>query len=438
MKAGLLFATALLALLASPVFAVGNVTITGIGMMPNANFTNSNTSAVFLNLSFAVTTETGSRIVNITRLNISLGNGSTTGNVSAVELYMSNDTTVIGSAVMNLNATAFNVSLTNTLVVNSSANTSVIVRFNITFNATTSQLISAILGSAADVLVNDASNVTVAAAILSNATQLQNIHANVTVEPKFVDTNVINQSIVFSITPTGKDGINRTVIWIPSGYNFTNISNVEYGGGNESFGGSVTATTAPNYINITMPATTGRVKVFFNVNTSTTRVNSQAFSVFIDGVNLSNISSDPIPAGSTNITTQQLINVSNVALAKGAAIVNGTDYWEFNFTISYTANVTGTIQFKMTNWTDASSNVRTINLNTTGGVYYASLRNNSGNFSDPNAKFNVTNVYGDIGINRTVTDGSSATFILRMIIPSDTPISSTWAATYNWLFRALY
>src|SRR3989344_5944284 len=137
MKAGLLFATALLALLASPVFAVGNVTITGIGMMPNANFTNSNTSAVFLNLSFAVTTETGSRIVNITRLNISLGNGSTTGNVSAVELYMSNDTTVIGSAIMNLNSTAFNVSIPNTLVVNSSSNASIIVRFNITFNATT-------------------------------------------------------------------------------------------------------------------------------------------------------------------------------------------------------------------------------------------------------------------------------------------------------------
>ena len=54
--------------------------------MPNSNFTNSNTSAVFLNLTFSVTTETGSRIVNITQLNISLGNGSTTGNV-----YLSED-----------------------------------------------------------------------------------------------------------------------------------------------------------------------------------------------------------------------------------------------------------------------------------------------------------------------------------------------------------
>ena len=133
-----------------------------------------------------------------------------------------------------------------------------------------------------------------------------------------------------------------------------------------------------------------------------------------------------------------MINVSNVALAKGAAIVNGTDYWEFNFTVNFTANVTGTIQFKLTNWTDASSPPDTINLNTTGGVYYASLRNNSANFSDPNAKFNVTNVYGDIGINRTVTDGSSATFILRMIIPAGSAVSSTWAATYNWLFRTLY
>ncbi len=436
MKTNLIFALGILVLLSSPVFAVGNVTVTGAGLMPNGNFTNSNTSAVFLNLSFAVTTETGSRIVNITRLNVSLGNGSTTGNVTAVELYMSNDTTVIGSAVMNLNATAFNVSIPNTLVVNSSSNASVIVRFNITFNATTRQLISAILGSSGDVLTNDGADVTVAAAILSNATQLQNIHANVTVEPKFVDTSVINQTIVYFITPTGKDGVNRTIITIPSGYNITNVLSVEVDASNTTSG--VANTTAPGYINITLTtATTQKIKVSFNVNTSATRVNSTAFSAFIDGGNLSNITSDPIPAGSTNVTTQQLINVSNVALAKGAAIVNGTDYWEFNFTITYTANVTGTIQFKMTNWTDASSPPNTINLNTTAGVYYASLRNNS-NFSDPNAKFNVTNVYGDIGINRTVTDGSSATFILRMIIPSGSAISSTWAATYNWLFRALY
>lgn len=432
-----LIAVFALVLLAGPVFAVGNVTVTGAGLMPNSNFTNSNTSAVFLNLTFSVTTETGSRIVNITQLNISLGNGSTTGNVSAVELYLYNDSTVIGSAIMNLNSTAFNVSIPNTLVVNSSSNASIIVRFNITFNATTRQLISAILGSAADVLVNDASNVTVASAILSNATQLQNIHANVTVEPKFVDTNAINQTIVYFITPTGKDGLNRTVVWIPSGYNLTNISTVEVDGSNST--GGVTITTASNYINVTMTsATAQKIKISFNVNTSATRVSSAAFSAYIDGGNLTNISSEPIPAGSANVTTQQLINVSNVALAKGAAIVNGTDYWEFNFTVNFTANVTGTIQFKLTNWTDASSPPDTINLNTTGGVYYASLRNNSANFSDPNAKFNVTNVYGDIGINRTVTDGSSATFILRMIIPAGSAVSSTWAATYNWLFRTLY
>ncbi|MBS3051639.1 MAG: hypothetical protein J4400_05825, partial [Candidatus Aenigmarchaeota archaeon] len=71
-----LIAVFALVLLAGPVFAVGNVTVTGAGLMPNSNFTNSNTSAVFLNLTFSVTTETGSRIVNITQLNISLGNGS--------------------------------------------------------------------------------------------------------------------------------------------------------------------------------------------------------------------------------------------------------------------------------------------------------------------------------------------------------------------------
>lgn len=419
-------------LLLSPAFAVGNVTVTGSGLMPNSNFTNSNTSAVFLNLSFAVTTENGSRIVNITRLNISLGNGSTTGNVSAVELYLSNDTTVIGSAVNSMNSTAFNISIPNTLVVNSSSNASVIVRFNISFNATTRQLLSAILGSAADVLVNDGSNVA-SAAIQSNATQLQSLQANTSVFPQFVDTNVINQTIVYTIVPTGKDGINRTVITIPSGYNLTNVSTVQVDGSNTT--GGVTTTTAPNYINVTLTtATTQAIKVTFNVNTSAVRVNSTAFTSTVDGGNLSNIATSAA-AGLTNITTQQIINVTNVALAKGAAIVNGTDYWEFNFTLSFTANLTGTIQFKMTNWTDASSPPNTINLNTSS-AYYATLRNNS-NFSDNNGKFNVTNIYGDIGLNRTTTDSSSLTLILRMIIPSGTAVSSTWAATYNFLFRAV-
>lgn len=415
----------------SPVFAVGNVTVTGRDLVPNGNYTNTNTSVAMLNLSFEVTTETGSRTVNITLLNISLGNGSTVGNISAVEIYLSNDTRVIGSAVNSMNSTAFNITLSSTFVVNSSSNASVIVRFNISRNATTRQLLSAILGSATDVGVNDGSNVTVSGG-QSNATQLQDIHANVSISPRFVDTNVINQTLVYTIVPTGRDGINRTIITIPSGYNLTNVSTVEVDGSNTTSG--VTTTTAPNYINVTITTpTTQKIKVTFNVNTSATRVDSSAFTSTIDGGNRSGIPTEAVSPG-TNATIQQIINVTSITIAKAAAIVNGTDYWEFNLTLNFTSNLTGLIQFKMSNWTDASSPPNHINTNVSS-TYYATLRNNS-NFSDTNGKFNVTNVYVENwGLNQTITESGTLTLILRMIIPTGTAISSTWAATYNFLFR---
>ena len=132
-------------LMLSPVFAVGNITITGRDLVPVNNYTNSNTSVAMLNLSLAVTTETGSRTVNITFLNISLGNGTNVGNISAVELYMSNDTTVIGSSVTPTNSTMFNITISNKLVVNSTSNASIIIRFNLTRNATSRGLLSAVI-----------------------------------------------------------------------------------------------------------------------------------------------------------------------------------------------------------------------------------------------------------------------------------------------------
>lgn len=424
----------------SPVFAVGNLTVTGRDLMPINNWTNSNTSVVMLNLSLNVTTETGSRTVNVTLLNISLGNGTNVGNISAVELYLNNvssDGTVIGSSVTPMNSTAFNVTIPNKLVVNSSLNASIIVRFNLTFNATSHQFLSAVLSSATDVGVDSGgSNVTLGNTVISNITIIQNLHANVSISPQFLDTNTINQSIMYTIIPTGTDGVNRTVIWIPSGYNLTNVSTVQVDGSNTT--GSVTVTTAPNYINVTVGGTPTiqTIKVTFNVNTSITRVNSAAFLSFLHGGNLTNISTDSPTVGSTNVTTQQIVNVTGIIVNKGAAIVNGTDYWEFNITLNFTANLTGLIQFKMTNWTDASNPPNTIHLNTSS-AFYATLRNNTNNISDANGKINVTNIYvNNAGINQTITDSSQLTVILRMILPAGTAISNTWAATYNFLFRA--
>jgi len=417
-------------LLVSPVFAVGNITVTGRDILPGGNYTNSNTSVALLNITFAITVEPGAS-VNITAINIGVGNGSTSGNISAIELYLSNDTTVVGSSGTPTNATSYNIS-TNTIVVTNSSNASVIVRVNVSRNVTTRQLLSVLLVSAADITRDSGSNVTVSGTILSNATQIQDLHANVSISPNFVDTNAINQTIVYTIVPTGADAINHTIITIPSGYNLTNISTIQLDGSNIT--ANVTS-IGKGYINISIPTpTTNPIKVTFNVNTSTTRVIG-TFTSTIDGHNRTGIPAEHANVSAVNVTTQQLINVTSVALAKGAAIVNGSDYWEFNFTINFTATMTGLIQFKMTNWTDASSPPNNIHVNEST-TYYATLRNNSANFSDANGKVNITNYYVDNwGINRTVTENSTLTFILRMIIPSGTAVSNSWASTYNWLFR---
>src|SRR3989344_2922293 len=129
----------ILAVLVSPVFAVGNVTITGRDLVPAGNYTNSNTSISMLNLSLNVTAGSNGPNVTITMINVSLGNGSTSASISAVEIYRDNDTTVIGSATVSGNSTIFNISLPNTLVVNTS-NATIIIRFNISRNASTRQL----------------------------------------------------------------------------------------------------------------------------------------------------------------------------------------------------------------------------------------------------------------------------------------------------------
>ena len=121
-------------LLVSPVFAVGNITVTGRDILPGGNYTNSNTSVALLNITFAITVEPGAS-VNITAINIGVGNGSTSGNISAIELYLSNDTTVVGSSGTPTNATSYNIS-TNTIVVTNSSNASVIVRVNVSRNVT--------------------------------------------------------------------------------------------------------------------------------------------------------------------------------------------------------------------------------------------------------------------------------------------------------------
>ena len=161
-----------------------------------------------------------------------------------------------------------------------------------------------------------------------------------------------------------------------------------------------------------------------------------AFNSTLTGSNLTNINTD-VSGTNTTVTTKVLISIVSVNAIKSTAYLNGTDYWEFSFTINFTANTSGILQFKMTNWTDDSGNSISL-TNSTGNGYYATLRNDT-SFSTA-GKINVTQSYSNItsGVPFNAnTLSNSYTVILRMVIPSTiSTVSSSWWATYSMLFRS--
>ncbi|MEK6888471.1 MAG: hypothetical protein AABX14_06010, partial [Candidatus Aenigmatarchaeota archaeon] len=349
--------------LLSPAFAAGNLNVTSTSLAPV--YINTRTVTNMLNLTMNSTVGN----TNITSLNVTIAGNITIANVSGVFLINATGST-IASSTSNSTTTKFTVSIPAGFNASSGANTSLIIAVNVSGLANPSSNVSLQLESSAAFAVDSSSNVTFSNFVNSTDSEIRDLHANASVSPNFVDTNAINQTITYSVVMTGHEKLNGTIITIPSGYSFVNISNVELEGANNT--AIETVTTSPNYINVTLSITKSKIKVFFNVNTSNSRINSSAFATAISGGNLNNVTTDTVSPG-VNVTTQQLINVTNVALAKGAAIVNGTDYWEFNFTLGFTANVTGLLQFKMSDWTDASSSVNRLNINTSS-VYYATLR----------------------------------------------------------------
>ncbi len=190
--------------------------------------------------------------------------------------------------------------------------------------------------------------------------------------------------------------------------------------------------------NITINNSVGikNITVYFNADTNASALNS-TFNSTIDGTNMQGINTTPTSAGSTNVTTKMMVNITNITSVKNAAFVNGTDYWEFNFTVNITEAVYGMVQFKMNNWTSASTGYNITLQNATEGniTYYATLRNASESISTSN-KLNVTNDYNITqGVVMNVTVAGTQTMSLRMIIPSGTRILSDWWTTYKILFR---
>lgn len=169
--------------------------------------------------------------------------------------------------------------------------------------------------------------------------------------------------------------------------------------------------------------------MFFNATTNASTIVSAAVNSTVSGSNFTALSAE-VHETTNNITMKQIVNVSSVSIVKSTALVNGTDFWEFNFTLNFTANVTGNIQMNLTNWTSALGNISL--TNSTGDGFYASLRDNA-NWS---SIMNVTNIYNrTISLTSCCTEGTVYYVLLKMIVPSGTVVSNSWSTTYNFLFR---
>jgi len=413
-------------------------------------YNNTGTNVTMLNLTLNLTGENSVNVANII-VTFNSTNGSLNASQTNLSVCLYNSTVnssnnlgcgTVWNVSGNVNQT--NITLSNFNITNSTEKNLLIV-YEVYRNATTPINISLYINDNSSITLSNSSVIIDNSTfpISSNFTQIQDLHASASISPRYVDTNVENQSFSYTINVTGNDKVNVTIINIPNGYNVTNVTNVAVAG-IECYSVPVPSCTvnyADKQINVTIGAsgtgTTNEIKINFTTNTSSNPVNSTAFSSVIDGGNLTGIPTDATNC-STNVTTKQLINVTNVAIMKNTAVVNGTDYWEFNFTLNISANVSGLIQFKMNPWNSSSANA-TLNLTnaTTGNItYYASLRNES-SFSTTN-KFNITNEYNITqGISLNATENNIYHVFLRMVIPLGTPIASDWWTTYSMLFRAL-
>jgi len=413
-----------------PALAAGNLTATGSDLAPT--YINTKTVTNMLNLSLNATPDAGDGTVNITVINVTIGGNATIGNLSSVHIKNSTGS-IIASNTTNSTSSQFKVHISNGLFVNASTNSSIVIAINLSSSAQRVSNISINISSTTDIGTAGSSNITISNTN-STESQIQDIHANVTVSPRYVDTNVINQSLSYFINTSGADAIKNVSIVVPSQYSIVQLLSVKRGSTILTGITDYTNTTTGGKVNISLvSSTTENLTINFTVNTNASGISSQAFNSTITGSNLTDVETD-VYNFTTNVTTKQLINVDNIQVIKNTALANGTDYWEFNFTLNITANVSGLVQFKMNNWNNSAGQIMNLTNQTSliNATFYASLRHSSNTTNT----FNVTNEYRNVGLSFTATENTLYYFVLRMVIPSGTPIASDWWTTYWTLFRS--
>lgn len=448
----------------APVFAAGNLTVTNGTLSPfssSGDFWNSGLN-VILNVSL---NSTVGEINNLTSILINFTGNANVSNITAVFIYNDTDNdaiidpdeTQLGSnSSLNISRNFSVVPFTVNFTVPLNTKRNILIAFNISatgrFSTTGVQIASnrSIITSNLNLSggANELDNVTISTgSVNSTVKTILDMHANATLSPRIVDTNVTEQMLVYTITPTSQEKINRTKVIVPTGYSLINVTEVKVGTTvyTRDFSGTpgdgiagVNLGSTEFNVTFAAPGQTSTIKINFTVNTNLTTQSSVAFTSKVFS-NISFINPDVFNE-ETNVTTVQIIQILSVGGNKTAALLNGTDYWEFTFKLNFTANVSGSIQFKMNNWTGPSG---TINL-TNGTVFYASIRNdttitNSTKIANVTDSYNTTqvipfNVTADATTENTVTKLKH--LVLRMTIPSNIPVSSGWWTVYSIIFRS--
>lgn len=324
--------------------------------------------------------------------------------------------------------------MSSAVPVNATLNASLILQIEVNASAALNKMISIIIFSGSDFIANDTVS---ASAFNSSQSQIQDLHANAAISPIYIDTNIINQTIYYNVSPSGRNAIQNITITLPSQVHLLNDTlNVERSGALITPTTDYTNITTLNSIKIILATPrTETHRIIFKVN-STAAIGPLTVNSTLDGSNLSSVAADA-SGNSTYFTVKNLINIRAVNASKNAAYLNGTDYWEFIFDVNTTADVSGLLQFKMLNFScpDGSS----IPLyNST--YYFATLRNGTDFSSNSTYKYNVSSEYNLIsGIPGNISSSTSSTlFYLRMIIPSTQytiPVSANWWTTYSMIFR---
>lgn len=433
----LLFA---MAILAAPGFAYLNITSNHVTLGSQSNLSS---NVTMLNLTFNLTDNT---TVNITSINFTFS--STTSGLSGNQTNLSvcvynssrNLTNSLGcSAAWVENA----INLPIGYNISNEAGATFIVDYEIFYNSTYPMDIGINISTNTNIALDNASIfINSTFPIASSHTTVRVVQASANITPRYVDTNVTNQTFRYFAYSTTGDLFSKINITIPSGFTLVNVTSytiIRFDDSPADYGSCIDSCSfTGNNIIITNSSGIKNITIYFNATTSATPQNSTAFTSTIDGTNVIGINTSI--SGSINTTILNLISVNNVSTSKNSAFVNGTDYWEFSLSVNTSATVNGKIQFKMNDWNSPSKGK---NMSVFDGTkYYAFLWDDTA-FENATNKINVTNNYNITdGVLLNATGGTKYVLRLRMIIPamiqsSATPIASDWWTTYSMLFRAI-